>query len=1035
MNPINKKPTKNPSPLDMTVHKTERTAVATLTHWMREIIEKKSLDLGMPDVETSADDRLMPDAVIYESQRSQKVLCLLEAKPPYYDVFDEKELKEPARKKASYRKAKYFAVTNFKYLIWYSTEKVNSLKPEEEQIVEKYLLSDIENLDDIEQTRFSKAFKKALEDFLTRLYAVHTGKEVEPKLAIDDFLVFRLHQKIDVLANYYRRHIQDQCHKDVNFARQLTMWFLDQGWGFAMHPDDFMKAARQTAYLLVNKILFYNLLQAKRPQDLDLLDIPETRTKHELLAKDLQAYFNDVLKIDYESIFTADFIDSIAFPNIYEVVEEIKSLINILRKYDFSKLGYDIIGRIFERIIPTEERHNLGQYFTNPDIVDLILKFCMHHEEDTIVDPSCGAGTFLVRAYQHKKMMNERLEHQQILETLWGNDIAKFPAHLAAINLAINDLGFAKNYPNILKSDFFELHVGDQGFDLSEWRKKRAATLGLTEREITYPRWFNAVVGNPPYTRQEEISEISPDDAAYKKNLIENSLYFHDKKLANIGKRAGIHAYFFVHGTKFLLEGGYFGFIVSNSWLDVDYGKGLQEFFLKNYKIIAIIESKVERWFEEADINTCVVILQKCSDEQERNDNLARFVYLKRPLREFIPAAEDLWEKQLHRLNEIDKLKRTILAHNDFYENKELRIFPKRQQDLWEEGYDSEKEEFLGAKWGKYLRAPEIFFKILRKCQDKLVPLQEVADVRRGYTTGANEFFYLTEEEIRQKGIEEEFWQHQDKAGKWIANKVIVSPRECKRVVPDPIELNRIVLFINAESDEFEGKRVKSYINLGESKGFHQRPTCASRKKWYNLEQRVPWPILFPMIHHDRQTVVSNKKRLQVDHNLFEIKPKKKRDTLPLLCFLLSTLSVMFKEFGGRVNLGEGALKTEGIDVEKLLVIKNVTNEVRLKLKRLAKKYPNPEIDSIFRDLNAESPDEISFENIRPARRELDKIIMGDLLGLTETDQLDVYHAVIDLVRSRITKSQTFDNNKKSKISYQLDEVKDKIVTVIKDGL
>ncbi|UCH90252.1 MAG: hypothetical protein JSV49_01025 [Thermoplasmata archaeon] len=122
--------------------------------------------------------------------------------------------------------------------------------------------------------------------------------------------------------------------------------------------------------------------------------------------------------------------------------------------------------------------------------------------------------------------------------------------------------------------------------------------------------------------------------------------------------------------------------MVSNSWLDVDYGKGLQEFFLNNYKIIAIIESKVERWFEEADINTCIVILRKCGDEQERNNHIARFVYLKRSLREFIPPAQDLWEKQLERLNEIDKLKRTILAHNDFYENIELRIFPKSQRDL-----------------------------------------------------------------------------------------------------------------------------------------------------------------------------------------------------------------------------------------------------------------------------------------------------------------------------------------------------------------
>ncbi|UCH89261.1 MAG: N-6 DNA methylase [Thermoplasmata archaeon] len=551
MNPIKKKQTKYPSPLDMKVHKTERTPVAILTYWMREIINNKLLDLGMPDVETLADDRLMPDAVIYESQRSQNVLCVLEAKPPSFDVFDERALKEPARKKASYRKAKYFTVTNFKYLIWFSTEKVNALKPEEEQIVEKYLLSDIENLDDIEQTRYSNAFKKGLEDFLTRLYSVHSGKEPEPKLAIDEFLVFRLHQKLNLLANYYRVTIEDQYHKDATFARKLTIWFLDQGWSFTVHPDDFMKAARQTAYLLVNKILFYNLLQAKRPQDLDPLEIPETRTKISMLAKDLQAYFNEVLKIDYESIFTSDFIDIVAFPNLKEVVEEIKGMINILRRYDFSKLGYDIIGRIFEWIIHAEERHNLGQYFSNPHIVDLILKFCLNHEEDIVVDPYCGAGTFLVRAYQHKKIMNECLEHDQILETLWGNDIAKFPAHLATINLAINDLSVDKNYPNILQEDFFALKVGDKGFDLSEWRKKLAATLGLKTREITYPRWFDALVGNPPYTRQEEIRKISPDIANYKESLIENAVYFHSKKFANIGKRAGIHAYFFVHGTKF----------------------------------------------------------------------------------------------------------------------------------------------------------------------------------------------------------------------------------------------------------------------------------------------------------------------------------------------------------------------------------------------------------------------------------------------------------------------------------------------------
>jgi len=124
--------------------------------------------------------------------------------------------------------------------------------------------------------------------------------------------------------------------------------------------------------------------------------------------------------------------------------------VNILKRYDFSSLGFDVIGRIFERLIPESERHNLGQYFTDPDIVDLILQFCIKNEKDKVFDPSCGAGTFLVRAYQYKKLMNQTLTHEKILDTIWGNDIAKFPAHLSIINLAINNLSVEKNYPKIM---------------------------------------------------------------------------------------------------------------------------------------------------------------------------------------------------------------------------------------------------------------------------------------------------------------------------------------------------------------------------------------------------------------------------------------------------------------------------------------------------------------------------------------------------------------------------------------------------------
>ena len=335
------------------------------------------------------------------------------------------------------------------------TERANKNLPEEEQIHDKYFLSEIEDLDLIEEARYKKVIVSGLERFLVDLYEVHTGKKPEPRQPIDEFLIFRLQQKIKTLSFYYRRIIEDKTHKDSDFSKKLQKWFKEQSWSFSWQETDFDKAAHQAAYLLVNKILFYDLLQAKRPNELDPLSIPEDLTRGGLLQSILQGFFNDVIKnIDYETIYTTDFIDDTAFPEHKEVVEEIKELVRILKKYDFSKIGYDIIGRIFERLIPAQERHNLGQYFTHADIVDLILRFCLKHEKDRIFDPACGAGTFLVRAYQHKRLMNQRLKHEEVLKTLWGCDIAKFPAHLSTINLAVNDLKTDENYPQIIQEDF-----------------------------------------------------------------------------------------------------------------------------------------------------------------------------------------------------------------------------------------------------------------------------------------------------------------------------------------------------------------------------------------------------------------------------------------------------------------------------------------------------------------------------------------------------------------------------------------------------
>ena len=832
-----------------------------------------------------------------------------------------------------------------------------------------------------------------------------------------------------ILSYYYKRILEDTCHKDFKFALRLQRWFYDQNWPFVLQPRYYEKAARQTAYLLVNKILFYNLLQLKRPTELDPLDIPESLTKGALLQRHLQAYFDMVLEIDYETIYTTDFIDDIAFPDAREVVKEIKELITVLRRYDFSKLGFDIIGRIFERLIPQKERHNLGQYFTNPDVVDLILRFSIRHEDDKILDPSSGAGTFLVRAYQHKKLMNQRKTHKELLQTLWGNDIAKFPAHLATINLAINDLAVDENYPNILHEDFFSFLVGDEGFLPEKWRQARAKTLGIEDKYLTYPRWFDAIVGNPPYTRQEEIKEISPTDSEYKDNIIRRSLLFHNKKMANIGKRAGIYAYFFVHGTKFLKDGGYFGFIVPNSWLDVDYGKGLQEFFLTNYKITAIIESKVERWFEDADINTCIVILQKCKKEKERDENLVRFVYLRKPLRFFIPPAQDIWEKQVERLNEIDKLKKTILAHSDFYKNEELRIFPKKQAELWEEGYDENKKKYIGAKWGKYIRSPYLVFDLLTKCEKDFFKFSTFFNVGWGsIKTGADNFFYLDEKDILENRIERTF----------VTQRIVRSPKDSKKIAISTTDLRTHLLIVDKSKKQLTGTKVLSYIKKGERQGYDSRPTCSSRKPWYNLSSALSKraKILWPGGFHNRFVIFWNPDKYISDRRLFNIYPRFRDELLEkAYCAVLnSTLYSLFIEVYLKTVFGQGLLLADTYAVERmpLIDLKRVNHKTISRILAIFEKLQIRPIESIFGELGSDSPQEVCFEEIKPDRRELDEIVMGEILGLSEEEQLEVYRAVVDLVKSRIKKAKSLKEKKKSMEGIDIDLLKGTIIESIK---
>ena len=288
-------------------------------------------------------------------------------------------------------------------------------------------------------------------------------------------------------------------------------------------------------------------------------------------------------------------------------------------------------------------------------------------------------------------------------------------------------------------------------------------------------RGFDVVIGNPPYVRQEDISDPKIPrgkiTAANKKDYnkahkakLARSVYqafprfFGYKREKDVkpnnpaaavshklDARSDLYIYFFFHGLSLLNPEGTFCFVTSHSWLDVGYGKDLQEFTLKHCHIKQIIDNEARRSFASADVNTVISLFSAPNKKHQWGlDKKTRFVNFRIPF-EAILDAVIFYE---------------IETASERMSTQEYNIFPTSQGVLLEESSDdaSPRAKYTGNTWGgKYLRAPNIYWTIMEKGKDKLVRLGAVAEVRRGFTTGANKFFYLDAERVSEWSIEEEF--------------------------------------------------------------------------------------------------------------------------------------------------------------------------------------------------------------------------------------------------------------------------------------
>ena len=183
--------------------------------------------------------------------------------------------------------------------------------------------------------------------------------------------------------------------------------------------------------------------------------------------------------------------------------------------------------------------------------------------------------------------IEESTNRQLDLEAIeWRKQIETLTENLDRLKEARSALRSARDVPFVWDIAFVEIFMGEkEGFDI--------------------------VIGNPPYVRRKHISDpkiprerrTDINKKAYRAKLARSVYqafphffgYKREKDITpdnpspavshKLDANNDLYIYFYFHGLSLLNPKGAFCFITSNSWLDVNYGKDLQEFTLKHCRI------------------------------------------------------------------------------------------------------------------------------------------------------------------------------------------------------------------------------------------------------------------------------------------------------------------------------------------------------------------------------------------------------------------------------------------------------------------
>ncbi len=197
----------------------------------------------------------------------------------------------------------------------------------------------------------------------------------------------------------------------------------------------------------------------------------------------------------------------------------LKKVMNMVSGENWYMMDGDFKGAIYESILEKngqDKKSGAGQYFTPRALIKAMVDVVDPKITETVADPACGTGGFLLAAFEHMKPQSKEIAKQNFLKNsaFFGADNTPLVVTLASMNLYLHDIGTAKS-PIVCQDSLTENYEA-----------------GV----------YNVVLANPPFgTRPQAAGNVS----TVRTNFIptsDNQVNFlqHIMSIVKTGGRVGV---------------------------------------------------------------------------------------------------------------------------------------------------------------------------------------------------------------------------------------------------------------------------------------------------------------------------------------------------------------------------------------------------------------------------------------------------------------------------------------------------------------